>query len=363
MRPLEGVRVVDLSRLLPGPACTWYLHGLGAEVIKVEEPAGGDYLRHVPPFGEDGVGVWFSALNAGKRSIALDLRAPAHRAALRALLGRADVLLEGFRPGVMARLGLDPDELSRSFPRLVIASLSGYGQTGPLAPEPGHDLNYVGLAGLLALPARHEGVPDVPGVQVADLAGGALTAALGIVAALFERARTGRGRWLDLSMTEGAMALAVTELASAWAGQPARPGEGTLTGGLPNYSVYRCQDGRLLSVAALEPRFWEALGRAIGEVPIERDALAALFASRPRDAWVAALGGACVAPVLELDEVSEHPQHRARGAVVGEGTGRRLRPPFLGAAVGESAPALGQHTEAELRASGFDPTLLEEAAG
>lgn len=349
MRPLHGIRVLDLSRLLPGPACSWYLYGLGAEVIKVEDPAGGDYVRHVPPFGPDGLGVWFTALNAGKRSVTLDLRAPEGKAGLRALLRRADVLLEGFRPGVLAKLGFDPEELVASYPRLVVASLTGYGQTGPLRDAPGHDLNYVGLAGLLSLGRRHDGVPDVPGAQVADLAGGALTTALAITAALVERERTGRGQWLDLSMTEGAMALALPALSASLAGDPPAAGAEPLTGGLPAYRVYRCRDGRLLSLAALEPKFWAALNAAVGrELPMDASALEALFLTRDRDDWVEALREACVAPVLELAEVPEHPQHVARGAFVGEGANRRLRPPFPGARVGDRAPALGEHNQEEL---------------
>lgn len=360
MRALAGVRIVDLSRLLPGPACSWYLYGLGAEVIKVEDPNGGDYLRHLPPYGPDGLGAWFTALNAGKRSVALDLRQPQGRVALRALLRGADVLLEGFRPGVLARLGLDPAELVASYPRLVVASLSGYGQTGPLAEDPGHDLDYCALAGLLSLAARHDGVPDVPGVQVADLAGGALTAALAITAALLERERTGRGQWLDISMTEGALALALPALASTWAGEPPRPGAETLTGGFPSYGLYRCADGRVVALGALEPKFWAAFERATGvSLPADRVSLQRLFLTRPRDAWVSILRDACLVPVLELEEVSEHPLHRARGTITGEGPARRLRPPFVGARVGERAPALGEHNDEELRAAGFDPTLLE----
>lgn len=353
MSPLDGVRVLDLSRLLPGPACSWYLYGLGAEVIKIEDPEGGDYLRHVPPFGPDGIGVWFTALNAGKRSVALDLRSAEGKAGLRALLRTADVLLEGFRPGVMAKLGFDPAELVASYPRLVVASLTGYGQTGPMRDAPGHDLNYVGLAGLLALGRRHDGVPDVPAIQAADLAGGALTTALAIAAALVQRERTGRGQWLDLSMTEGALALALPSLAAAAAGAPPTPGAEALTGGLASYRVYRCADDRLLTLAALEPKFWAALCAAVGrELPADPAALEALFLTRPRDAWVEALRDACVAPVLDIAEVADHPLHVARGAFVGEGASRRLRPPFPGARVGDRAPALGQHNEIELGAPG-----------
>ena len=349
MSPLDGIRVVDLSRLLPGPACSWYLYGLGAEVIKVEDPVGGDYLRHVPPFGPDGLGVWFTALNAGKRSVTLDLRSHEGKAGLRALLRTADVLLEGFRPGVMAKLGFDPVELVATYPRLVVASLTGYGQTGPLREAPGHDLNYVGLAGLLALGPRRGGVPDVPAIQAADLAGGALTAALAITSALVQRERKGRGQWLDVSMAEGAMALALPSLAAAIAGAPPAPGAEPLTGGLAAYRVYTCADGKLLSLAALEPKFWAALNAAVGrELPPDPAALETLFLTRDRDAWVEALADACVAPVLELSEVADHPQHVARGAFVGEGASRRLRPPFPGARVGERAPSLGEHNLLEL---------------
>ena len=354
MLPLTGVRILDLSRLLPGPACSWYLYGLGAEVIKVEDPAGGDYLRHVPPFREDGQSAWFVALNAGKRSVALDLKRPAHRAALRGLLTTADVLLEGFRPGVLARLGLDPAELVASYPRLIVASLTGYGQTGPLAGHPGHDLNYCGLAGVLDLGQRQDGVPPVPGLQVADLAGGALTTALAIAAALVARATTGRGQWLDLSMTEGAMALGLTALAAAQVGSPPVPGAEPLTGGLGSYGVYRCADGGLVSFAALEPKFWVAFCALVGHEPaMDRAALAPIFAQRSAAEWVALGAEACIAPVLAPGEVPQHPQHVARQVFVGPD--QRLRPPFPGARVGEHAPALGEHTEAELRAVGVPP--------
>lgn len=363
MRSLVGVRVLDLSRLLPGPACTWYLQGLGAEVIKVEDPAGGDYVRHVPPYDNRGLGVWFAALNGGKRSVALDLKQAPHRAALRALIARADVLLEGFRPGVMARLGLDPVELVASYPRLVLASLTGYGQTGPWAAMPGHDLDYCGVAGALSLAARHEGVPDVPGLQVADLAGGALTTALAIVAALYERERTGKGQWLDCAMMDGTLAM-VGHLISAAAASGARPAPGgeTLTGGVPSYGVYRCADGGLVALGALEPKFWAAFCAMVGaEVPMEREAIALVMATRSRDAWVSMGGDACIAPVLELDEVAAHPQVAARGLITGEGEGTRVRPPFPGSHAAGDAPLLGEHTASELAAVGFDPELLEVA--
>jgi alpha-methylacyl-CoA racemase len=357
MQPLDDVRVIDLSRLLPGPMCSWYLRGLGAEVIKVEDPRLGDYLRNIPPLGEDGVGVWFDAINAGCRSVALDLKSDAGRAGLHALLQDADVLLEGFRPGVMDRLGLGPEGLRSRYPRLVVASITGFGQTGPMKHAPGHDLGYCGLAGTLSLGARRDGVPEVPGIQVADLAGGALTAALRITAALLLRARSGRGSHLDVSMTEGVLPFALPALAQAAAcGVSPEPGREALTGGLGTYRAYRCADDRLLTVAAIEPKFLAALQAGLGaDVPLTAEGLAKAFATRDRDDWLARLGGACVEPVLDPLEILSHPLHRARGAIRGEGRTARVVPPTGGpsAWLHDPAPRLGEHTAAVLAEVGF----------
>jgi len=349
-RALAGIRILDLTRLLPGPACTWYLQGLGAEVIRVEDPRGGDWMRTVPPFTERGDGAWFQAMNAGKQSIQLDLRLDADRQALHGLLGQADVLLEGFRPGVMARLGLAPDELVRTHPRLIVGSLSGFGQDGPMRDHPGHDLGYAGLCGLLSLSTRRDGLPDLPGVQLADLAGGALTAALSIVAALFQRTRTGRGQWLDLSITDGALALMAPQLAATALGAAPAAGQEPLTGAVPIYGLYRCQDGGIVALAALEPAFQSALERGLAavlgrSVPLNRPDLERAFAERPRDLWVAELADACVSAVLEPAEVLTHPLHRARGMIRGEGSQARVRPPFPGAEVEIAlpAPTAGEH--------------------
>jgi crotonobetainyl-CoA:carnitine CoA-transferase CaiB-like acyl-CoA transferase len=360
---LAGIRVLDLSRLLPGPFCTWLLQSHGAEVVKVEEPAGGDYLRWVPPF-QGPFGAMFTALHRGKRSVTLDLRASGGQRALRALLPRFDVVLESFRPGVLARFGLAFEDLHREFPRVVFASLTGFGQDGPWAQAPGHDLNFQGLAGLLAPAARPGGVPTLPALPVADLAGGALTAAFTITAALLDRERHGQGALLDLSMTDGALALLYPFLACATAaGAPPPPGGDLLTGGQPAYGIYRCADGRLLTVAALEPRFWTRL-RALtgleGAAP-DRGEIAAVLATRPRDAWVEALGEACVAPLLELDELLDHPLVQARGRVA-RAPGGLLGAPPLGALRDAPPPALGQHSREELEAAGvgFDALLAEK---
>ena len=328
--------------------CTWYLQGLGASVIKVEQPGVGDTVRYVPPLGPDGTGVWFHALNAGKRSVALDLRSAEGREKLARLLDGADVLVEGFRPGVMARLGLDPQALRELYPRLIIVSISGYGQTGEHAGRPGHDVGYQGLAGALSLAARHDGVPDPTGVQIADTAGGALTAALSVAAALYARAQTGEGRWVDVSMTHGVMALVGPMLAAAAAGTTEPPGEGMLTGGLSNYQLYRCADGGVISFGALEPKFQAAFTALTGvALPADRATLAELCATRDGDDWAAELGQACVEPVLELAEVMNHPLHRGRGAVVGEGAAARITPPFSdGVSIGDlPAPGLGEHDD------------------
>lgn len=329
-------RVIDLSRLLPGPYATFCLQGLGMTVVKVEEPAGGDYLRHFPP-SRDGVGVWFSALNRGKRSVTLNLKNPRDRDALRRLLAGADVLVESFRPGVMKRLGLDPMQLREEFPRLVIASLTGWGQEGPMSQLPGHDVGFMALSGMLA------NDPRVPKVQWADLAAGGLAAALRITGALLQRERTGQGAWLDIAMLDGLVALQPTRFGNLAAGEPM---DRLLTGGVPHYGIYRCSDGGYVSVGALEANFYAVLASAVEEVTEE--SLRALFASAPRDVWMERLGEACVVPLLNLSEVPLHPQIRDRHLFDPSGFVHPPTGPVFGA-----VPALGEHNPEELvRAEG-----------
>ena len=342
---LDGVRVIDLSRLLPGPMASWYLRGMGAEIIKVEDPKIGDYLRFSPPFRADGSSAWFAMLNAGKRSLALDLKEAEAQQRLRQLLMDADVLIESFRPGVLARLGLDPKALRVSHPHLVIASISGFGQVGERAADPGHDLGYCGLAGSLSLNARHDGVPDLPALPLADMAGGALTTAMTVCAALFARERTGQGRWLDLSMTEGVLALMGPYLSAAAAGHQVEPGRDVLTGGWARYGLHRCRDGQLIALAAIEDQFWNRLSELLGEpVPEDHAALAEIFARKTRDEWCELLASACVTPVLELKEVLNAPLHRDRKAWRGQGADQRVSPAFFTDRdfVTLPAPALGE---------------------
>lgn len=335
---MNDVRVIDLSRLLPGPFATLCLQGLGATVVKIEDPNGGDFVRHVPPrLGAHG--AWFTALNRGKRSVALDLKSPAGHDALLALLSDADVLVESFRPGVMARLGLDPGALRTRYPRLVIASLTGWGQTGPYAQLPGHDIGFLAIAGLLG-----HADPTVPKLQWADLAAGGLNAALRVAGALYTRERTGEGTWLDVAMLDGLIGLQQTPFAQLAAGAP--PDE-LLTGGSSVYGLYPCADGGWVSVAALEPPFRAVLERATDDLTTE--GLTRLFASAPRDVWLERLGGACVVPVLALHEVASNPHVATRGLFAGG-----LVHPPTGPVEGP-VPALGEHTEAELARVGYKP--------
>jgi crotonobetainyl-CoA:carnitine CoA-transferase CaiB-like acyl-CoA transferase len=381
-RPLADLRVLDLSRLLPGPFLTMVLADLGADVVKLEDPALGDYVRQLPPL-RGGVGARYLAVNRGKRSLALDLKSAAGRDALLRMAERADVVVESFRPGVLDRLGVGAAALTARNPRLVVCSLSGFGQDGPHVARAGHDLGYLALAGVLAMGGEPGGPPALPGVQLADL-GGALWGATGILAALHGRAKHGRGAHLDISMTEGALALLAAELGAAAAGASPPPSRGVtpLTGGLACYAIYRCQDDRYLAVAALEPRFWLAFNAAIGRAadalevaaPPARQAairaeVAAILVGRTRDAWVAALAGvdACAEPVLELDELAGHPQHAARGVffAIDDALGElpQLRTPLGRPAAPRPPPALGEGGAAVLAEYGFAPAEIAALLG
>lgn len=372
-RPLDGIRVLDLSRLLPGPFLTMVLADLGADVVKIEDPKLGDYLRVFPP-SKGGVSGRYLAVNRGKRSLALDLKQPAHHAAFLRMVEQADVVVESFRPGVMAKLGLDYDTLAARNPRVVLCSISGYGATGPYAHRAGHDLNYVGLAGVLAMGAEATGrAPAMPGVQIADLAGGALWSATGILAALVGRERTGRGAHLDISMTEGALALLAAELGNLDCGARPTRGAETLNGGVACYGVYRTADDRYLAVGALEPKFWIAFSTAIGRRPDVselvapparqdeiRAEIAAILATRTRAEWetIFAAHDCCAEPVLELDELATHPLHTARGVfftIDGGAAGpiAQVRTPLGAPDAPTPPPTLGQHSRAVLAEYGL----------
>jgi crotonobetainyl-CoA:carnitine CoA-transferase CaiB-like acyl-CoA transferase len=320
--PLAGIRVLDFSRLLPGPYAAMRLASLGADVVKIEQPGTGDPARGISP-------ALHRALSAGKRTLALDLKDPAGREQALRLVDGADVLVESFRPGVMDRLGLGWQVLRERKPDLVMCAITGYGAAGPLADRAGHDINYVGWAGALAANADAGGRPVLPDMKVGDLLGGAALAVQGILAALLAVRMGGPGRFVDVSMTHGVFAHNVMPLAAlndAQAGDP--PARAALLkGGVPCYGVYRTGDGRWMAVGALELKFWQAccavLGRPdlaqrhwqLGQVPGGADALAvraeldALFATRTQAEWSAAFGAAdcCVSPVLTMAEALAHP--------------------------------------------------------
>ncbi|MDQ3337262.1 MAG: CoA transferase [Myxococcota bacterium] len=379
---LTGIRVLDLSRLLPGPYLTMILADMGADVVKVEDPRVGDYLRALGP-GKAGMGGRFLAINRGKRSIAMDLKAPAVRDAFLKMVEKADVIVESFRPGVMEKLGVGYDALAARNPKIILCSISGYGQTGPYVHRAGHDLDYIGLAGVLAMGGPRDGAPVMPGVQVADLAGGALWGATAILGALVGRDRNGRGAHLDISMTEGALALLAAELGNMDCGaRPSRSTEG-LNGALACYGVYKTKDDRYLAVGALEPKFWIALNQAIGRAPNiaelvgkpddqakTRAEVAAIFATKTAAEWAAHLAShdCCVEIVLEPNELADHPLHRAREVFFqidgGQGVGSvlQVRTPVGKPANPLPPPRLGEHTRDVLREYGFAANEIDSLA-
>ena len=344
--PIEGLRVLDLTRLLPGPFCTQLLGDLGADVIKIEEPGTGDPARSSPLFAQ---------VNRNKRSVALDLKTAADHALFLRLVERADVLVEGFRPGVMERLGLGYLVLAERNPRLIYASLSGFGQSGPYRDRPGHDLNYLALAGAIGYNVGADGQPVPMAVQVADLGAGSF-AAIAILAAVVSRQHTGRGQSVDVSLFASAVSWLPTLIAPLFAsGQALAPGAPTLAGGLPQYAVYRTADDRFVTLGALEPKFFANFLSRVGRPELaalhDRDALrfelSAIFASRSMAEWTECLDGVdtCFAPVNTLDEALQDPQAVALGMF----TDGQLAPPYAFSATPASIrrppPALGQHTK------------------
>jgi len=377
--PLAGVRILELAGLGAAPYGVMLLADLGAEVIRVDRPGAASdpgLLAHTA--------VW-----RGRRSIVVDLKHPDAPGVLDRLLASTDVLVEGFRPGTLERLGMGPDALLAAHPRLVVARMTGWGQDGPLAPRAGHDLNYAALSGALHTVGPADLPPPPVANYLADLGGGGMLLAVGVLAALLERERSGRGQVIDTAMVDGVASLTtfVRGLAALGAWTDAR-GANLLDGGAPFYATYACADGRYVAVAAIEPQFFaalvEGLGLDPGAVATQHDratwpelraTIAARFAAQPRDTWAErfADSDACVTPVLDLAEAVQHPHHRARGtfAVALEGP---VPPDAVGAPMPAPAPRLsrtpgrvrrraprsGEHTRAVLAAAGLDARAIED---
>jgi crotonobetainyl-CoA:carnitine CoA-transferase CaiB-like acyl-CoA transferase len=383
--PLEGLRVLDLSRLLPGPFCSLLLADFGADVVKVEDTGLGDYIRWSVPAVEgvedSAKAARFLALNRNKRSVRLNLKDPEGVEALLTLAETADVVLESFRPGVLARLGCGFEALRLRNPRLVYCAITGYGQDGPLRDRSGHDMNYLGLVGLLGLTGEAGGPPVQAAGQIADLGGGALMAAFGILAALRERDRSGEGQLVDVSMADGALSWLAMDAVRSLLGEPQRRGEMELGGRFLCYRPYACADG-WVTLGALEPKFFGAWCRGVGREdlaphqfdppgsPAHRE-VEAVFAARTRAEWEAFAGevDCCLEPVLELEEALDSPLVRAREMVVEvrqPGAAEPVR--MLGAPVKLSrtpadvhrrpAPGLGEDTLDVLREAGYDAERL-----
>jgi alpha-methylacyl-CoA racemase len=398
--PLEGIRVLDLSRLLPGGFCSLLLADFGAEVLKVEDTGMGDYIRWSPPYYEgahdSAKSALFLSLNRNKRSIRLDLKNDAGREALLRLVREHDVVLESFRPGVLDRLGVGYERMRDENPGIVYCAISGYGQDGPKRDASGHDMNYLGLIGLLGLTGERGGEPVQAAGQIADLGGGALMAAFGILAALRERdgsagkPGSGEGQMVDVSMSDGALSwLAMVAAAHFADGEVPRRGDLPLAGSLICYRPYECSDG-WVTLGALEPKFWQAWCRGVGRddligAQFERPGSVAhgqvqeIFRGRSRAEWeaFATQHDCCLEPVLELDEALESELVRAREMVVEieqPGAAHPVRqlgiPVKLGRTPGEHArlpgPILGEHTEAVLLGAGYSEdevaTLLADGA-
>lgn len=372
-RPVTGIKVLDLTRLLPGAFCSQLLADLGADVIKIEEPGTGDPARAIgtPAVHESGA---FLLTNRNKRSLTLNLKKEHGRDVFLRLAAGADVVLEGFRPGTAQRLGVGYSTLSKTNPRLVYCAISGFGSDGPYAKRTGHDLNYMAIAGALQLFGTEESGPIVPGLSIADIGGGSLMALAGILAALFERESSGLGQFVDIGMSDGALAwLPLYAAESLFGGHEPLAGRHPFIGQAPCYNIYQCADGRYLSLGIIERRFWLQFCNAFGlsdlserqwpngaEAQEQAVRLRSLFASDSRASWLERMVelDLPVSPLNSIGEAFSHPQFRYRKMLQHVDHAREGRIPQIGfpiklsrtpCAIHAPPPMLGQHTEEILR--------------
>jgi len=375
MAPLDGLRVLDLSRLLPGPLCTMILSDLGADVIKVEQPEIGDYARSAPPFIGD-TGAAFLMLNRNKQSITLNLKNADAQEILRRLASRADVFVESFQPGVADKLGVGYPALSQLNERIVYCSISGYGQSGPYRDFVGHDLTYLAYSGAIGATGPKGGAPVIPAIQISDIQG-AIYAAVAIMAALYAREKTGKGEFVDISLMDVAVASMIMPLSFYYAGARTERGESLLSGGAPFYNLYQTADLRFISIASLEPKFWVELCKLLvlekyedrqlassEEAKQIHDDLAAVFGQKTRDEWVKILNEHDIpcAPVYDIGEVPHDPHVTSRKMIYqmeteAFGELNQLATPIRMSqtplSVRSPPPKLGEHTLQILQEAGY----------
>ena len=371
---LSGLKVLDLSRLLPGPLCTQLLADMGAEIIKIEQLPHGDPMRLAPPHLKDG-SFLFSSINRNKRSLTLDLQKKEAKEIFFKLVKASDVVIESFRPNVMERLALSYETLKKINPKIIFCSVTGYGQTGPYKNLPGHDINFVGYAGILDQTGYQGQPPAVSNFQIGDLAGGTLMATTSILAATLHAHKTGEGSHLDVSMLEGALALSVMglnqEVFSKGTGKKFSRGDSFVNGGAPGYGVYETKDKRYMAIGTIEEKFWKNFTRLVKRPDLEplfgtrgedstklRKEMELLFKSQSQDYWTKLLSmeETCVSPVLHFSEVLMDKHIRARGLVI-EGESPQFAFPVMvdgeRGSIKRPAPRVGEHNSEILSGLGY----------
>jgi len=316
--PLEGVQIIDFTRLLPGPLATMMLADMGADVIKVEDPDSPDYVRHFEPLIE-GTSAFYYALNRNKRSLAINTLAKEGQSVIKELVKNADVLIEQYRPGVMKKFEMDYETLSAINPKLIYISITGYGQESQLSQAAGHDINYIGIAGALGITGDESGSPVIPGFQLADIAGGSYMAMNAVTAALYKREKTGKGDYIDIAMTDSVLPFIALPFAEQQVSNSVHTrGKFQLSGGQANYNTYKCADGKFIALGSLEPKFWNTVcerlgkpewqGKIIGDEQTQSEIkkeLKVIFSQKTRSEWLEFFGkdDVCLTPINELDEI------------------------------------------------------------